>query len=85
MIAEKKALDLTAHLSLARTAIDNAELRIIGAITKEDDALQLSRAGSEIAAAASNLRLAAEMILGIAQDKMERLSSAAAPVRPNAG
>jgi hypothetical protein len=85
MITKQEAQNCIAYLELARTAIDMAEARIVGATDRMRPGLQLCKAAGEIAAAACNLTGCAEEIRKIACDMMEKLDNAAASKRVPAG
>lgn len=84
MITEQQAQNCMAYLELARTAIDNAELKIASAVDKEHVGVALSKASGELAAAARNLVNCAEEISKIASETIEKQYGAAASARVDA-
>lgn len=65
-----------AYLELARTAIDNAELRIVGAPDSERPPSALIKALGEIVAGVENLKLCTQEISQWAHDEVEKQASA---------
>jgi hypothetical protein len=71
-VTEQQAQNITAFLELARTAIDNAELRIVGLPESGAPSHPLVTAISEIHAAACNLESAGALIEKYARSIVEK-------------
>jgi hypothetical protein len=71
-MTEQQVQNITAFLGLARNAIDNAELRIVGLPESRAPRHPLITAISEIHAAASNLVSASELINEYARSIAEK-------------
>lgn len=84
-MTDQQAQNIIAFLELARTAIDNAELRIVGLDEKDYPGLALIKAMSEITAAADNLVKAVEIIREYAESVAEKPKDASTTNRATAG
>lgn len=84
-MTEQQAQNITAFLELARTAIDNAELRIVGATDGKREGLNLVKATSEITAAVYNLCDAVSIIKEYAESVAEKPNNGAATNGVTAG
>jgi hypothetical protein len=84
-MTEQQQQNVIAFLELARTAIDSAELRLVGDTGFDRSELALLKSVGELYAAASNLYKAGMMIRRYIKSMRERREDASAVDRPAAG
>jgi hypothetical protein len=84
-MTEQQTQNIIAFLELARTAIDNAELRLAGLTDGERAGFTLVKVMSEIAAAAHNLTRVGEVVKAYAELIAEDAQNAATVDRSATG